>query len=205
MFEQQRKSSLAMVTIFSCYERFDLINFDGCCLIATSARFILFWKISTSRSLWLDSLLWPIFFFTFCISTFHNAELIVYTFLHVKSLSTVPPKRCNESFAKKLNWCSVFPNIISWSVLDLRLSIHLKWDTPFQRYRNRIGGLRGGHRLHTYLIVQFWFVGRISHLQKNEITLSKNLKMRYLLSPATAYCHVNNLQEANNFCWHHRP
>ena len=72
IFYQLGKSSL--VTIFSCYQLFELINFDGCRLIATSDRLILFWKIYTTRSLWLDSLLWTIyiffFFSCFYISTF---------------------------------------------------------------------------------------------------------------------------------------
>ena len=58
--------------MFSFYQRFELINFDGCCWIATSAMFILLWKVSTTRDLWLDVLLWPIIFslvlyFTFCL------------------------------------------------------------------------------------------------------------------------------------------
>ena len=56
------KEKSSPVTIFSCNQRFELINFDGCCVIATSARLILFSKGSKTRSLWLNILLWPIIF-----------------------------------------------------------------------------------------------------------------------------------------------
>ena len=101
MFELQRKSSLAMVTIFSCYQRFDLINFDGCCLIATSARFILFWKISTSRSLWLDSLLWPIFFFS-VVSAFPLFLLFWRKSLRLEALIKTP--NSNHNLARNAWW-----------------------------------------------------------------------------------------------------
>ena len=71
--------------------------------------------------------------------------------LNVRSLSIVTPNSSIESFTEKLNWWSVFLNIIPWCFagicdhsIDLVRGIcwaYFTRDTPFQRFRIRIGGI----------------------------------------------------------------